>query len=50
MSTEAIVTMVIGMIAIWGGLIASIRLTLRRSRRTRDDAASRTSRRRRRAG
>lgn len=32
MSTSAIVTMVIGMIAIWGGLVASVALTLSRSR------------------
>jgi hypothetical protein len=35
MSGDAIVTMVIGMAAIWGGLAASIALTLRRSRRSR---------------
>lgn len=33
MSTSAVVTMVIGMIAIWGGLAASIALTMHRSRR-----------------
>lgn len=33
MSTEAVVTMLIGMLALWGGLAASIVLTLRRSRR-----------------
>jgi hypothetical protein len=33
MSTQAIVTMLIGMAAIWGGLGASIALTVRRSRR-----------------
>lgn len=32
MSTSAIVTMVVGMVAIWGGLAASILLVLRRSR------------------
>jgi hypothetical protein len=32
MSTSATVTMVFGMVAIWGGLAASITLTLRRSR------------------
>ncbi|MEX2550140.1 MAG: methionine/alanine import family NSS transporter small subunit [Nitriliruptoraceae bacterium] len=32
MSTSAVVTMVIGIVAIWGGLAASITLTLRRSR------------------
>jgi hypothetical protein len=35
MSTSAIVTMVFGMVAIWGGLAASIALTLRRSRASR---------------
>jgi hypothetical protein len=35
MSTSAIVTMVIGMLAIWGGLAASIVLTMRRSRASR---------------
>jgi hypothetical protein len=37
MSTEAVVTMVVGMVAIWGGLAASIALVLRRSRQRRDD-------------
>lgn len=32
MTTSAIVTMVVGMVAIWGGLAASITLVLRRSR------------------
>lgn len=36
MSTAAIVTMVVGMVAIWGGLAASITVVLRRSRQ-RDD-------------
>jgi hypothetical protein len=36
MSTSAIVTMVVGMVAIWGGLAASILLVLRRARQ-RDD-------------
>lgn len=35
MSQAAIVTMLIGMAAIWGGLALSITLTLRRSRRSR---------------
>lgn len=35
MSTAATVTMVTGMVAIWGGLAASIALTLSRSRRHR---------------
>jgi hypothetical protein len=34
MTTPAVVTMVIGMVAIWGGLAASVTLVLRRSRRT----------------
>lgn len=34
MSQAAIVTMLIGMAAIWGGLALSITLTLRRSRST----------------
>lgn len=33
MTGDAIATMLIGMIAIWGGLAASIALTLRRARR-----------------
>lgn len=33
MSQSAIVTMLIGMVAIWGGLALSITLTLRRARR-----------------
>lgn len=33
MSQAAVITMLIGMVAIWGGLAASITLTLRRSRR-----------------
>jgi hypothetical protein len=32
MSTGAIVTMVVGMLAIWGGLAASVAVTLSRSR------------------
>lgn len=36
MSTSATVTMVVAMLALWGGLAASITLVLRRSRR-RDD-------------
>jgi len=32
-STAAIVTMVVGMAAIWGGLAVSVALTLSRSRR-----------------
>lgn len=35
MSQAAIVTMLIGMAAIWGGLALSITLTLRRARRSR---------------
>jgi hypothetical protein len=31
-SGQAIVTMLIGMVAIWGGLVASLVVTLRRSR------------------
>ena len=33
MSTEAIITMLLGMLALWGGLAASVVLTLRRARR-----------------
>jgi hypothetical protein len=33
MSTAAITTMVVGMLAIWGGLTISVLLTMRRSRR-----------------
>lgn len=33
MSQAAVITMLIGMVAIWGGLAVSITLTLRRSRR-----------------
>jgi hypothetical protein len=33
MSTASTVTMVIGMVAIWGGLAASVTLVVRRSRR-----------------
>lgn len=33
MTPDAIVTMLVGMLAVWGGLAASIALTLRRSRR-----------------
>lgn len=33
MSTAAIVTMVVGMVAIWGGLAVSVVLALSRSRR-----------------
>lgn len=36
MSTAAIVTMLLGMGAIWGGLATSVVLTLRRSRRRAD--------------
>jgi len=36
MSTAAVVTMVVGMVAIWGGLAASITVVLRRSRRRHD--------------
>jgi hypothetical protein len=32
-STDAIVTMLIGMVAIWGGLAASITVIVRRTRR-----------------
>jgi hypothetical protein len=32
MTTSAIVTMLIGMVAIWGGLAASIAVAVRRSR------------------
>jgi hypothetical protein len=32
-STAAVVTMIVGMLAIWGGLAASIALTHRRARR-----------------
>jgi hypothetical protein len=35
MSTSAVITMAIGMVAIWGGLAASVSLVLRRSRRSR---------------
>lgn len=35
MSASAVITMAIGMVAIWGGLAASISLVLRRSRRSR---------------
>lgn len=35
MSTSAVITMTIGMVAIWGGLAASVSLVLRRSRRSR---------------
>lgn len=34
MSTSSVITMAIGMVAIWGGLAASISLVLRRSRRS----------------
>jgi hypothetical protein len=33
MSTDAIVTMLVGMVAIWGGLAVSIGVVLRRTRR-----------------
>lgn len=33
MSTASVITMLIGMSAIWGGLAASIALVVRRSRR-----------------
>jgi hypothetical protein len=33
MNADAVVTMLIGMLAIWGGLGLSIAITLRRSRR-----------------
>ena len=33
MSTEATVTMLLGMLAVWGGLTGSVLLTLRRARR-----------------
>lgn len=33
MSTAAVVTMIVGMLAIWGGLAVSIALTRRRARR-----------------
>ncbi|MFU8839418.1 MAG: methionine/alanine import family NSS transporter small subunit [Nitriliruptoraceae bacterium] len=36
MSTSAVVTMVVAMAALWGGLAASIALVLRRSRQRRD--------------
>jgi len=32
-TTSAVVTMIVGIVAIWGGLAASITVTLRRSRR-----------------
>jgi hypothetical protein len=35
MSTSAIVTMLVGMVAIWGGLAASIAVAVRSSRRNR---------------
>jgi hypothetical protein len=41
MSTSAIVTMLFGMVAIWGGLAASIALTMRRSRASRASAPPR---------
>jgi hypothetical protein len=37
MSTAAVTTMVIGMTAIWGGLVASVALVVRRSRRASRD-------------
>jgi hypothetical protein len=37
MSQAAIITMLIGMVAIWGGLALSITLTLRRARRDPSD-------------
>lgn len=36
MSTSAVVTMAVGMVAIWGGLAASIWLALSRSARNRN--------------
>jgi hypothetical protein len=33
MSTDAVVTMLVGMVAIWGGLAVSIGVVLRRTRR-----------------
>jgi hypothetical protein len=36
MSTSAVITMAVGMLAIWGGLAASIAVVLRRSRRRGD--------------
>lgn len=35
MSGDAIATMLVGMLAIWGGLAASVTVALRRSRRNR---------------
>jgi hypothetical protein len=36
MNTAAIVTMIVGMIALWGGLAASIAVVLRRSKQRED--------------
>ena len=41
MSPEALVTMLLGMLAVWGGLVASLAVTLRRSRRRGPDGRSR---------
>lgn len=38
MSASAVTTMLIGMVAIWGGMAASITLVLRRARRRPSDA------------